>query len=187
MNKATYAKQLSDKIIDKIKNMDPLGKKFWDNRHIVQMNTMLSTAQWYPEKIANKHEFLELSIKTIITSFETYIRSAYLELVIAALEGKATFPIPYIQKMLEKMREIMPKETAHINHEEYLEWIHKNMPAWKLSDKNAVNSRESTIDNARLRIEDFGQPLREELRYNIQALIDHYNGENVFFGMSNRM
>ena len=38
-------------IVDKIKNMDPLGKDFWDNRQIAQLNTILTAAKLFKREL----------------------------------------------------------------------------------------------------------------------------------------
>ena len=132
--KPALVKEMAEKIVEKIKNMDPLGKKFWDTRRIVQMDTYLTTAELFPEKL-HKEEFLDSFIKTVVTSFDTYIQSAYLSDIMDALQGKKMFAMPYIQKMLEKCQQIMPDEIMALNREKYQKWIDENLPLWVISDK----------------------------------------------------
>ena len=53
--------------------------------------------------------------------------------------------------------------------------------------RNAIESRERTIKQSRLTMNDFGSSIKEELQPVVKALVDHYNGENIFFGLPNRL
>jgi len=175
-----------DKIVDKIKNMDPLGKKFWDNRKVAQINVFLSAAMLFPNRLV-KDEFLEVSIKTIITSFDTYVRAAYLEDLLQALDGVKIFSMPYIQAMVDKIRVIVPDQIKKLNRDHLRHWISQNMPAWKIADKTAIDTINKTIADSKLKIEDFGSPIKEEIKGMVSALVAHFNGENIFYGVNNRL
>lgn len=174
-----------DKIVDKIKNMDPLGKEFWDNRKVMQLNYYLTMAILNKENLVPE-EFLEVSLKTIIASLETFNREAYLEDIFTALDGGAPFSMDYIQSILEKLKQLVPEQIKNLNKDHLREWIHKNMPAWILSDKIETEARECLKAQSRLKPEDFGSSLKENMSEMITALIDHYNGERIFFGVNNR-
>jgi hypothetical protein len=178
--------QATEKIIDKIKNMDPLGKKFWDNRKVAQINVMLSTAVILDKNLVKK-EFLEVAIKTIVSSFDTYVRGAYLEELFQALEGIRIFSMPYVQKMVDKMRSVLANEIKAMNKDEFRHWIHENMTTWKLADKTAEETVANKIKESKLKPEDFGSPIKEELKAMVNALVWHYNGENVLYGLSNKL
>ncbi|MHA1777068.1 MAG: hypothetical protein DRO88_10640 [Promethearchaeia archaeon] len=174
-----------DKIVDKIKNMDPLGKEFWDNRKVMQLNYYLTMAILNKEQIIPE-EFLEVSLKTIISSLDTFNREAYLEDIFKALSGEEPFSMDYIQNLLEKLRELVPEQIKKLNTEHLREWVKKNMPAWILSDKVEAEARERLKAQSYLKPEDFGPVLKKNVKDMILALIDHYNGERIFFGMNNR-
>jgi hypothetical protein len=175
-----------DKIVDKIKNMDPIGKKFWDNRKVAQINVMLSTAVLNNLSLV-KHEFIEAMIKTVISSFDTNVRSAYLEELIAALQGKKVFSTPYVQKMVEKVRGVLPEEIKRIHKEHYDAWIAENMLVWKMTDKTDQAATEKTIAESKLKIEDFGMKIKDEMKSMILAIVNHYNGENILYGLPTKL
>ena len=132
--KPALVKEMAEKIVEKIKNMNRLGRNSGIPRRIVQMDTYLTTAELFPEKL-HKEEFLDSFIKTVVTSFDTYIQSAYLSDIMDAVQGKKIFAMPYIQKMLEKCQQIMPDEILALNREKYQKWIDENLPLWVISDK----------------------------------------------------
>jgi hypothetical protein len=176
---------MTDSIVEKIKNMDPLGKDFWDNRQIAQINTYLSSAILLTHGL-KKDEFLEQSIKTIVSSFATYNREPYLEEIMWALEGKKNFSMDYIQKIVIKMKDLLKDEIAEMNKDELRKWVYENLPGWKITDKVQEDTRNSKIVQAQLKIADFGNNLAEHTISIIESLVNHYNGSSVFFGMDNR-
>jgi hypothetical protein len=176
----------TNKIVDKIMNMDPLGKKFWDNRKVAELNVMLSTAVIFDKRIIKK-EFLEVALKTIVTSFETYSRKAYLEELFEALDGLREFSMPYIQKMVEKMRGILGDDIKALKKDHLRHWVEENMAAWKLTDKNAEQTIATIISESKLKSEDFGIPLKGELSDMVNALIAHYNGDNIMYGLATKI
>ena len=178
--------EMVDKIVEKIKNMDPLGKTFWDNRKIAQLNYYLSTAIIFASQL-EKEEFLDLFIKTTICSFEIHVRDPYLEDMFLALEGKRIFDMPYIQTMIEKIRSLMADEIKSLNKDELREWVYIHMPTWKLNDKIVTETRKKIVEESQLKFSDFGSNINIDLMHIVQSLIDHYNGANIFFGMKNRL
>ena len=180
--------QMVDKIVDKIKNMDPLGKTFWDNRKIAQLNYYLSTAIVLASDL-EKGEFLDLFIKTTICSLDTHVREPYLEDMFLALEGKRIFDMPYIQIMIEKMRTLMPKEIKSLGKEKdhFRKWVYDLLPTWKLNDKLVSETRIKIVKDSQLTLNDFGGNIQLDYFNIVQSLIDHYNGANIFFGMNNRV
>jgi len=180
--------QMVDKIVDKIKNMDPLGKTFWDNRKIAQLNYYLSTAIVLASDL-EKGEFLDLFIKTTICSLDTHVREPYLEDMFLALEGKRIFDMPYIQIMIEKMRSLMPNEIKSLGKEKdhFRKWVYDLLPTWKLNDKLVSETRTKIVEDSQLTLNDFGGNIQLDYFSIIQSLIDHYNGANIFFGMNNRV
>ena len=180
--------EMVDKIVDKIKNMDPLGKTFWDNRKIAQLNYYLSTAIVFASTL-EKEEFLDLFIKTTICSLDTHVRAPYLEDIFLALESKRIFDMPYIQIMIEKIRTLMPDEIKSLGKEKdhFRKWVYDHLPTWKLNDKLVSETRIKTVKDSQLTINDFGGNIQLDYFNIIQSLIDHYNGANIFFGMNNRV
>jgi len=177
---------MTDAIVEKIKNMDPLGKKFWDNRKVSQINVALSTAQVFTDKLEKK-EFLESSIKTIVASFETNLREPYMEDLMQALAGKKQFSMPYIQKMVEKMQPILKDEIAKLNKDHLRKWVFESMPTWKLADKLQEETRKNIIEGSKLKVSDFGSSIKDHLVQMVDAVVAHYNGTNIFFGVQTKM
>ncbi|QEE16972.1 hypothetical protein DSAG12_02803 [Promethearchaeum syntrophicum] len=180
--------EMVDKIVDKIKNMDPLGKSFWDNRKIAQLNYYLSTAIVFASEL-EKEEFLDLFIKTTVCSLDTHVREPYLEDIFLALEGKRIFDMPYVQIMIEKIRSLMPEEIKALEKEKdhFRKWVYDHLPTWKLNDKLVLETRIKIIKDSQLTLNDFGGNIQLDYFNIIQSLIDHYNGANIFFGMNNRV
>jgi len=180
--------EMVDKIVDKIKNMDPLGKTFWDNRKIAQLNYYLSTAIILATDL-EKGEFLDLFIKTSICSLDTHVREPYLEDMFLALEGKRIFDMPFIQIMIEKIRALMPKEIKSLGKEKdhFRKWVYDLLPTWKLNDKLVSETRIKIVKDSQLTLNDFGGNIQLDYFSIVQSLINHYNGANIFFGMNNRM
>ncbi len=180
--------QMVDKIVDKIKNMDPLGKTFWDNRKIAQLNYYLSTAIVFASEL-EKEEFLDLFIKTTVSSLDTHVREPYLEDIFLALEGKRIFDMPYIQIMIEKIRSLMPNEIKKLEKEKdhFRKWVYTRLPTWKLNDKLVSETRIKIVKDSQLILNDFGGNIQLDYFKIVQSLIDHYNGINIFFGMNNRV
>ncbi|WP_457559781.1 hypothetical protein [Candidatus Harpocratesius sp.] len=177
--------KMVDHIVEKIKNMDPIGKEFWDNRKVMQLNYYLTMAVLNRNQII-PNEFLETSLKTIIASLDTFNREAYLEELFVALDGGKPFSMDYIQNILNKLQELVPDEIKALNKDHLRDWVQKNMPAWILSDEIENKAREELKAKSRLRFEDFGSSIKDSMKDVISALIDHYNGERIFFGMNNR-
>lgn len=180
--------EMVDKIVDKIKNMDPLGKTFWDNRKIAQLNYYLSTAIVLASDL-EKDEFLDLFIKTTICSLDTHVREPYLEDMFLALEGKRIFDMPYIQIMIEKIRSLMPDEIKSLDKEKdhFRKWVYTMLPTWKLNDKLVSETRIKIVKDSQLTLNDFGGNIQLDFFKIVQSLIDHYNGANIFFGMNDRV
>ncbi|MHA1510322.1 MAG: hypothetical protein ACTSRX_01220 [Promethearchaeota archaeon] len=183
--------EMVNKIVDKIKKMDPLGKVFWDNRKIAQINYYLSTAIINDStiKTLEKEEFLDLFIKTTVSSLDTHVREPYLEDIFQALEGKRIFDMPYIQIMIEKIRILMPDAIKKLEHEKdhFRKWVYTSLPTWKLNDKLVSETRIKIVKDAQLTLNDFGGNIQLDYFNIVQSLIDHYNGANIFFGMNNRI
>jgi hypothetical protein len=182
--------EMVDNIVEKIKKMDPLGKVFWDNRKIAQLNYYLSTAILHASTLEkDKEEFLDLFIKTTISSLDTHLREPYLEDLFLALESKRIFDMPYIQIMIEKIRNLMPDEIKKLEHEKdhFRKWVYTSLPTWKLNDKLVSETRIKTVKDSQLTLNDFGGNIQLDYFNIVQSLIDHYNGANIFFGMNNRM
>lgn len=177
--------EMVDKIVEKIKNMDPIGKEFWDNRKIMQLNYYISSAILQDDKIVND-EFLEMTIKTIISSLDTFNREPYLEELLIALEGGKPFKMDYIQKMVKQLRELVPKEIKKLKKDHLREWVQKNLPGWILNDKVEEATRSNIVAQSHLKPEDFGSSLKDNMKDIIMTLIAHYNGEKIFFGVNNR-
>ncbi len=175
-----------DKIVNKIKNMDPLGKKFWDNRKIAQLNYYMATALLFPSQLEKK-EFLDMTIKTIISSLEIVNREAYLHEILKALENKCTFPMDYIQKLIDQLKNLVPKEIKKIDPQKLKKWAEEMKPVWKLNEKKTQQSLEDTIAQAQLKESDFGPTIKEHLKLHILDLIQHYNGTKIYFGVNNRI
>jgi hypothetical protein len=95
--------------------------------------------------------------------------------------------MPYIQKIVEKIQSILRDDIQHIKIEKFLTWVEENMPVWRANDKSLANIREKTISDSKLKLEDFGTPIKDEMLPSIEALVEHYNGVNVFFGVANRL
>jgi hypothetical protein len=174
-----------DKIVEKIKNLDPIGKEFWDNRKVMQLNYYISMALLNKDQLVNE-EFLEMSIKTIISSLDTFNREPYLEELFIALDGEKPFKMDYIQNMVEKLRELLPKEISQLPKDHLREWVQKNLPSWILNDEVETKTRQELIAQSHLKPEDFGVPLKDSLRDMVDMLIKHYNGEKIFYGVNNR-
>ena len=180
--------EMVDKIVDKIKKMDPLGKTFWDNRKIAQINYYLSTAIINATTL-EKEEFLDLFIKTTVSSLDTHVREPYLEDIFQALEGKRIFDMPYIQIMIEKIRTLMPDEIKSLDKEKdhFRKWVYTMLPTWKLNDKLISETRIKIVKDSQLILNDFGGNIQLDYFNIVQSLIDHYNGDNIFFEMNNRV
>ncbi|MHA1519550.1 MAG: hypothetical protein ACTSRK_05140 [Promethearchaeota archaeon] len=177
--------EMVDIIVEKIKNMDPLGKEFWDNRKIMQLNYYLTTAVLNDSQIVNG-EFLEMTIKTIVASLDTFNREPYLEELFIALDGGTPFKMDYIQKMIDQLRPLVPEEIKNLPKDHLREWVQKNLPGWILSDKIENKTRTDSVAAAQLKLEDFGPELKEKAKLVVNNLIAHYNGDKIFFGVNNR-
>jgi len=95
--------------------------------------------------------------------------------------------MPYIQTMIEKIRVVVPNQIQKLNKDHLRHWVAQNMAAWKIADKTVVDTTDKIIADSKLKIEDFGSPIKEELKAMISAIIAHYNGENIFYGVNNRL
>lgn len=175
-----------DAIVEKIKNMDPLGKEFWDNRKIAQINYYMSTAILFPDQL-EQDEFLDLTIKTIISSLDTFNREPYMEELLIALDGGKPFSMDYIQSILVQLRELVPKEIKELNKEKMRAWVQEMLPSWILNDRIEAETRNKTISDAQLVPTDLGSSIKENMKSIIADIIGHYNGTKIFYGVNNRL
>jgi len=183
--KEAQIQQMVDAIVDKIKNLNPLGKEFWDNRKIMQLNYYLSSAIILKTQLVHD-EFLEMTVKTIIASLDTFNREPYLEDLFTALEGGKAFPMEYIQKMILQLRELLPVQVKALNKDHLRHWIHNSMASWLLNDEIEAKTRAATIAASHLVPADFGGAIKVHMKPFIQSFVDHYNGDSIFFGLNNR-
>ncbi|WP_371804520.1 hypothetical protein [Candidatus Lokiarchaeum ossiferum] len=175
-----------DTIVEKIKNMDPLGKEFWDNRKIAQINYYLSTAVLFPDKL-EQDEFLDGTIKTIIGSLDTFNREPYMEELLIALEGGKPFSMDYIQSIIVHLRELVPNAIKELNKDEMRKWVQEMLPTWIINDKIEVETRNKIISDAQLVPTDFGSSIKENMKSIITDIMNHYNGTKIFYGVNNRL
>ena len=175
-----------DGIVEKIKNMDPLGKEFWDNRKIAQVNYYMSTAIIFPDQL-ERDEFLDVTIKTIISSLDTFNREPYMEELLIALDDGKPFSMDYIQNMIVQLRDLVPTEIKELNKDKLRAWVQEMLPSWILSDRIEAETREKTISDAQLELSDFGSITKENLKLKIEDIIGHYNGTKIFYGVNNRL
>ncbi len=185
-------------IIQKIKFRDRLGEEFWDYRSIVKLKNYINVAvahndpnifhdylniqAIYSENVVNE-EFIDFFIQTLIGSFKPYIRKAYLEEFYYSIDGKKEFPIPYIEKIIQKLLELVKPEE--IDREKYRNWVKDNMSSWRSRMVISDSTVQKIEQKSRLIMNDFANPVKSEYESMVQALIDHYNDEKVFFGLEN--
>lgn len=171
-------------IIAKIKEMNPLEQVYWDLKSVHEINTLVSSAVLYPNKII-QNEFVESVIKLTISSFENHLKEAYFEEIMATLEGKTQFSIEYFNRVLQHIKKIAPNGVKHaIEKKAHLkEWIEKNLPIWEKTSENKKQFEAKKKIETKLSLSDFGDNLPGSLAQFVQSLIDHYNGELIFFGL----
>jgi len=126
-------------IITKIKEMNPLEQVYWDLKSVHEINTLVSAAVLYPNKII-QNEFVESILKLIVSSFENHLKETYFEEIVATLEGKTQFSIEYFNRVLQHIKKIAPNGVKHaIEKKTHLkEWIEKNLPIW---EKNFIEQK----------------------------------------------
>jgi len=188
------------KIIKKVKNRDKMGSEFWNYRSIVKLKSMLNTAVLQQGKdIYRNHlatakllrdklvgeEFFDFFVKTLISSFETYIRKAYLEEFFSAIDGKSEFPIPYVQEMVGKLKDLIPEVIEKANQDEYKEWIDRSMRAWQIREDLQNEQQEKLRAQSELDLNDFAPVIKSNYKPMIKSLVDHYNDNQVYFGVEN--
>lgn len=174
-----------DMIVEKIKKMDPIGKKFWDNRKIAQINYYLTTAALYPDQLI-PDEFLEMTVKTIIGSLTTVNRGSYLEEILNALDAIRIMNIDYVQNIVMQLREVVPDQIAKLPRDHLRKWITTSMRGWMISDQVELDTRKNTIANSQLMEDDFGRVIQRQMHNSVTDLVGHYNGKKIFFGVNNR-
>jgi len=186
------------KIVQKVNYRDRLGSEFWDYRAIIKLKNYMNIAishndpkvyhnylnihNIFGEGTVNK-EFIDFFIRTFIGSFKPYIRKAYLEEFFNAIEGKGTFPIAYGQELIEKLLKLITPDD--IDKEKYRNWIKSHMREWRKKAELSENEEKTLESKSRLQEEDFAKNIQDPYKSMIQALVDHYNDEKIFFGMEN--
>ncbi|MCP4763600.1 MAG: hypothetical protein GY870_17645 [archaeon] len=179
--------KLTKIVLQKVKESNNLEKSYWDNRQISQINVILNTASLNKENLLEKHEFLDLLIKTIIASFDIPMRMPLLERLFLALDGEMPFETLYIQKMVENMQKLFGEDLKHINKDEFREWIRSYMPAWKLNDKNRIETLAQQKEDSVLKSIDFGKSIDNGIETVIEGIIAHYNGFCIYYGLAERI
>ena len=172
-------------IVEKIKKMDPIGKEFWDNRKIAQINYYLTTAALYPDQLI-PDEFLEMTVKTIIGSLTTVNRGSYLEELLNALDAIRIMNIDYVQNIVTQLREVVPNQIAKLPRDHLRKWITTSMRGWMINDQVELDTRKNTIADSQLLEADFGREIQRQMQISVTDLIGHYNGDKIFFGVNNR-
>ena len=181
----TQVQEKVNEIVEKIKRMDPIGKEFWDNRKIAQINYYLTTAALYPDQLI-PDEFLEMTVKTIIGSLNTVNRGAYLEEIFTALDAERIFNMEYIQHIIMQLRTLVPDQITALPRDHLRQWIITCMPGWMVNDQVELETRKKIIAESKLLPEDFGRVIQRHMKIVVTDLIGHYNGEKIFFGVNNR-
>ena len=174
-----------DIIVEKIKKMDPIGKKFWDNRKIAQINYYLTTAALYPDQLI-PDEFLEMTVKTVIGSLNTVNRGSYLEEMLNALDGLRIMNIEHVQNIVNQLRVVVPEQIAPLPRDHLRKWITDSMRGWMVNDDVELETRKKIITESQLVEEDFGRVVQRHMKNIFTDLIGHYNGKKIFFGVNNR-
>jgi hypothetical protein len=178
----------SKRIIQKIKEMNPLEQIYWDLKSVHEINTLVSAGVLYPNKLI-QNEFVESVLKLVIASFENHLKEAYFEEIMATLEGKTNFSIEYFNRVLQHLKKIAPNGVKHaIEKKAHLkEWIQKNLPIWEKAAENKKQFENKKKIETKLAISDFGENLSPAYAQVVKALIDHYNGDLIFFGLDRKI
>ena len=185
LSKDNLNKLLSN-VTQKVQEGSTLDETFWNNRQASQVNLMLNAAKLYESELI-KEEFLEMMIKTVVSSFELGSREAKMENFLEALEDTTIFTsAAHIQKIVEKMQDLLKDEIKNMDKNEYKKWIDGNMDMWKLVEKNHEKAKIANDKASKLKLKDFGPP-NAVLETIIQDMIDHYNGDCVFYGIKNKL
>ncbi|MHA1297946.1 MAG: hypothetical protein ACTSO9_00725 [Candidatus Helarchaeota archaeon] len=178
--------QMAENIIAKIKKQEEVDETYWENLLVSQLNVMLSTARVFKDKL-DYEEFFDLCIKTIIGYFDIDLKIPLFKEFVSYLQGKGFHPISNIQKVIEQMKDLFAKEIEHINMEKYIEWIKKNLPIWRRNRKIKEQFKKQKELASKLKISDFGESIPLEIQPLIQSIVNHYNGEIIFFGIETKI
>ncbi|MBD3350784.1 MAG: hypothetical protein GF364_04780 [Candidatus Lokiarchaeota archaeon] len=193
------AKKASKNIIKKVKDRNRLGNEFWNFRSIIKLKNNLNTAlllkkkdvfhgylctdELLDENLIND-EFIEHFIKTLIASLDVLVRGSYLKELFKAIEGDTILQLGYIQLMVDKLKELLGDDIK-IDKQKYYDWISKNMKRWEIEAEKKKEEEEKIVQRSILKKEDFGSEIPKKLLPIVEAIVDHYNNERVFFGVEN--
>ena len=188
LNDKEEAKLKTQKIVRKIKEMNPLTETFWDLKAVHEINMLLSAAALNPERIIAL-EFAEQVLKTMMASFEVHLIEPYFEEAMATLAGDTQFHIDYFNRVLKNLKEITPQGVKEVLDapEHMQKWIAKNLPIWEKRVESKKNFLEQKKLRSRLTKEDFGESIPPDYAGLVESLINHYNGDIVLYGMSRKM
>jgi hypothetical protein len=168
--------------------MTPLEKVFWDLKVVHEINTLISVAVWNSHKLV-QDEFLETIIKLMVSSFENHLKEPYFEEIIAALEGKTHFNIEYFDRVIQHLKKIVPNAVSQLGSKKphLKSWLEKNLPIWEKSNENRKEFLDNKKVQTKLSSEDFGEKLSSNYSQIVSALVNHYNGDLVFFGVDRKI
>lgn len=178
--------KMVDNLIEKVKKDESVKEEFWENRKIAQISTILTCAYLFKHKVP-KEEFLDSIIKTVIAYFDFNARIPLMKEFLNCIKNNKTFSLPQVQKLIDLMRKVLGEEMQHIDENKYLEWAKENQKIWEIHYNLHKQIKETKQKNSVLRFEDFGDSIHPDFKQIVEAFINHYNGENIFYGIATKI
>lgn len=178
--------KMFDNLIEKVKKDESVKDEFWENRKIAQISTILTCAYLFENKVP-KEEFLDSIIKTVIAYFDFNSRIPLMKEFLNCIKNNKTFSLPQVQKLIDLMRKVLGEEMKHIDEQKYHEWARENQKIWELHYNLHKQIKQTKEKNSVLHFEDFGESISPDFKQLVEAFINHYNGENIFYGIATKV